>query len=262
VTLIVFYLVGSKATKVGKQLKAKLEDGHHAAGYRNAWQVLCNSFSAFSATILWDALYAPGLGSQKSLSRILRIEQLAYDSDIWCPLSAAVSQGWSRTLVLATLGHFACCMGDTLASELGVLSTTPPILITTLKTVPPGTNGAISILGTLASIAGGLLMGATFATSLLIENTNCRESWIDIFVTLVIYGGFAGFFGSLVDSFLGATLQRTRYVVDSKLILQDHSETPTGSDVKVISGLNVLTNNQVNFLSSVLTAVTLGCMGG
>ncbi|TBU36320.1 integral membrane protein DUF92-domain-containing protein, partial [Dichomitus squalens] len=52
--------------------------------------------------------------------------------------------------------HFACCLGDTLASELGILSRSPPILITTLKRVPPGTNGGLSVLGTLASVGGGL----------------------------------------------------------------------------------------------------------
>jgi uncharacterized membrane protein len=90
-------------------------------------------------------------------------------------------------------------MGDTLASELGILSTTPPILITTFKTVPPGTNGAISRLGILASIFGGLLMGLTLAISVVLENAVCRGQSVDIFVALMGYGAFAGFFGSLVS---------------------------------------------------------------
>lgn len=39
VSLIVFYLVGSRATKVGKALKDTLEEGHEEAGYRDAMQV-------------------------------------------------------------------------------------------------------------------------------------------------------------------------------------------------------------------------------
>ena len=50
---------------------------------------------------------------------------------------------------------------------------------------------------------------------------------------------------SQLDSLMGATIQRTRYSSETKKILQDHSEAPTGSDIKVISGINILTNNQV-----------------
>jgi len=39
VSCIVFYLTGSRATKVGKMLKSMLEAGHKAEGYRNVWQV-------------------------------------------------------------------------------------------------------------------------------------------------------------------------------------------------------------------------------
>ena len=39
VGLIVFYVAGSRATKVGKTIKSKLEDTSDAAGYRTAFQV-------------------------------------------------------------------------------------------------------------------------------------------------------------------------------------------------------------------------------
>lgn len=46
---------------------------------------------------------------------------------------------------------------------------------------------------------------------------------------------------------MGATIQRTRYSSDTKRVLQDHTEPPAGSDIKVISGIDILTNNQVCF---------------
>jgi len=58
---------------------------------------------------------------------------------------------------------------------------------------------------------------------------------------------------------LGATIQRTRYSTATKRVLQDHSKLE-GARVKVISGLNILTNNQVNLVSSIFTALLLGWM--
>ncbi|THG95527.1 hypothetical protein EW026_g6145 [Hermanssonia centrifuga] len=242
VALIVFYLVGSKATKVGKELKARLEEGHQEAGYRNAWQVLCNSFSAFLASLLWSALRP-------------------YDFEQWCP--ATLRSTWSRTLLFVCLGHFACCLGDTLASELGILSTVPPRLITTFKPVPPGTNGGMSLYGTLASAAGGIIMGLTIALSLLLESGSCRREWQAVVFPLLGWGAFAGLFGSFVripphniggsnpnifnvqiDSLMGATIQRTRFSSETKRILTDESPAPKNTEIKVISGLNILTNNQ------------------
>lgn len=96
--------------------------------------------------------------------------------------------------------HFACCLGDTLASELGILSKTPPRLITTLKTVPPGTNGAISKVGTAASIGGGVIMGLTMWCSLLMESAKCRDDWLGIGVELLLWGAFGGGIGSQVKT--------------------------------------------------------------
>lgn len=108
--------------------------------------------------------------------------------------------GFERCLFCCS--HFACCLGDTLASELGILSKSPPILITTLKPVPPGTNGGMSLTGTLASIAGGAIMGVTMAITLLLENESCRTSSINLFMQCVVWGSIAGGFGSMVRTYI------------------------------------------------------------
>ena len=103
VALIVFYLVGSRATKVGKELKAQLEEGHSEAGYRSATQVLCNSLPAFIASIFWSAAYVPGSIASSALSHQITIQE-AYDFDRWCPLTPPNASRHSRTLLFIALG--------------------------------------------------------------------------------------------------------------------------------------------------------------
>ena len=104
VSLIVFYLVGSRATKVGKSIKAKLEDGHQEAGYRSAAQVFCNSASAFVASVIWAGLFTPGSTIGKLIPADLVSQGGDYDPDVLCPLSANLGNGWSRYLLLICLG--------------------------------------------------------------------------------------------------------------------------------------------------------------
>lgn len=260
VTLITFYLLASRATKYGKKRKAQLEEGFQDSGYRTGWQVLCNSIAAFIASIIWSVTFTPNVLPWSLVPSVLHAEGPLYDTESWCPLSASISNGLSRALLFIVLGQFACCLGDTLASELGILSTSRPILITTLKPVPPGTNGAISVGGTLASVVGGCVVGLTLFASLVVENRVCRADWMGILPSLVLWGTAAGVLGSMLDSFLGATIQRTRYSVDSKRVLQDASVPRDKESVKVIGGLNLLTNNQVNLISSVATAVVVALL--
>ncbi|KAG8851035.1 hypothetical protein FRB96_009517 [Tulasnella sp. 330] len=274
VALIVFYLVGSRATKIGKALKSSLEEGHEEAGYRNASQVISNSFTALIAACTWSLFYTPYVFFPSIFWKLIgqttgSLPTSLYNSDVWCAVDPNAYGGQSRKLVFLALGHFACCLGDTLASEIGILSKSNPFLITTFKRVPPGTNGALSALGTTASAAGGLIMGLTFAITLLIENSTCLVSGLNhegftgiiLFVAkLALYGVFAGVVGSGIDSILGATFQETRYSTSSKRILTSDATsvnaTPT-PEIKIISGLNVLTNNQVNIVSSLITALIL-----
>ncbi|KIJ67257.1 hypothetical protein HYDPIDRAFT_84225 [Hydnomerulius pinastri MD-312] len=258
ISLVVFYLLASRATKYGKQRKAQLEQGFQDAGYRTGWQVLCNSLAAFVASIIWSVTFTPSVLPWSLFAHAVDTPRgPIYTSDSWCPLSPTVSSGLSRALIFVTLGQFACCLGDTLASELGILSTSPPILITTLKTVPPGTNGGISVGGTLASAIGGSIVGLTQFGSLIAENSACRAEWTVLLPQLIGWGTAAGIVGSMLDSLLGATVQRTRYSADKRRILQDGSIPEKNEAIKVISGVNVLTNNQVNLISSTVTALVV-----
>jgi uncharacterized membrane protein len=253
VSLILFYFVGSRATKFGKKKKADLEDGHEEAGYRNLRQVLCNSAAAFIASIAWSALYDPHSAASSLLKGHLQPGK-PYAPNEWCALE---SNSWSRALIFATLGQFGCCLGDTLASELGILARSQPRLITTFRVVPPGTNGGVSAWGTFCSVVGGVIMGMAIYSSIMIENAACRQYANDgMLLQLLFWGAFSGGVGSMLDSLLGATVQRTRYSVESKKILQDDSV--ANSATKNISGLNILTNNQINFVSSVAMALIVG----
>ena len=62
-------------------------------------------------------------------------------------------------LTLAYFGAIASANADTWATELGVLSRTPPRLITTGKPVAPGTSGGITWYGTVAALAGSAFIG-------------------------------------------------------------------------------------------------------
>ena len=57
-------------------------------------------------------------------------------------------------------------LADTVASELGMLSPQPPLLITAWRErVRTGVDGGVSLLGTVASIAGGAIIGLCSASA-------------------------------------------------------------------------------------------------
>ncbi len=94
------------------------------------------------------------------------------------------------------VGAIATATADTMASEIGVLS--KPILITNKEQVKPGTDGGVSVLGTVAGLIGALIIGVSaFIVNVTPDITH------SICIAII-----AGMVGCFADSLLGATLER------------------------------------------------------
>ena len=115
-----------------------------------------------------------------------------------------INSGWFASHGIAPIPIFepmlaalAEAAADTVSSEIGQVFGGRPILITTLRRVDPGTDGAISIAGTLAGIVAAAIIAILGA--LMIFPWGASMGWI----------AFAGgVFGLFFDSLLGATIER------------------------------------------------------
>lgn len=101
-------------------------------------------------------------------------------------------------LLTAYICAVSALVADTASSEVGVLSKGKPIMITTFKRVEKGTDGGISPLGIFAGIIASFIIGLI---SFILEIGDFK-----IFIIAIL----AGFIGNLVDSFVGATLERKK----------------------------------------------------
>jgi uncharacterized protein (TIGR00297 family) len=68
------------------------------------------------------------------------------------------SSPWIGLLTLGYVASMATKLSDTSASEVGKAYGRTTYLITTLQPVPRGTEGAVSLEGTIAGIVGSLLL--------------------------------------------------------------------------------------------------------
>jgi uncharacterized protein (TIGR00297 family) len=164
-------LLAHIATRLGRAQKERLNIAEKSGG-REASQVAANLGVA--------ALVSNGL-----------IQSWLADTN-WFAHSTVVPM----PLVVVGLAALAEAAADTVSSELGQVLSTTPRMITTLRKAPPGTDGAISLGGTLAGIAAAGIVS-------LIGAYAVRG---DLVTLLVSFTG--GIFGLFFDSLLGATLER------------------------------------------------------
>lgn len=113
---------------------------------------------------------------------------------------AVAAQPWT---VAAFAGAVAASTADTWATEIGLLSRTPPRLITTGQVVTPGDSGGVTWLGTVAG-TGGAAVIAVLGAALL--HTPTLDVWL------------AGTLAMLVDSLLGAAVERRRRWITNETV--------------------------------------------
>jgi uncharacterized protein (TIGR00297 family) len=173
VPLLAVFLLTYAATKIGRAKKERLGTAESKRG-RNAAQVAANLGVAALASF--------------------PIQAITPDKNLLSALGAVTA--------FAALAALAEAAADTVSSEIGQVLGGQPRLITTLRRVEPGTDGGISLAGTLAGAAAAVLV-ATLGFWAMHGSSGLAGYWVSIGLCA---GG--GIFGLLFDSLLGATLER------------------------------------------------------
>lgn len=178
------------ATRLGRQRKERLGTAEERRG-RNAAQVAANLGVAAIACSEFAQSWMAGCGWIRAANQAPTI------------------------LFAVSLAALAEAAADTVSSEVGQVLSGMPRMITTLRRVEPGTDGAVSLVGTLAGIAASVIVAGIGAWAL----GGGRA--------MFYISAAGGVFGLFFDSLLGATLE----------------------------GRGWLNNDAVNFLSTVSAAL-------
>jgi len=112
-----------------------------------------------------------------------------------CALGVWLLPSWRSFLLLGYVASFSTKLSDTTASEVGKAYGKRTFLITTLQPVERGTEGAVSLEGTLAGVVGSV------AIALLGWGVNLID------LTGVVLCILSAFIATNLESVIGATLQ-------------------------------------------------------
>mmetsp|Transcript_32785 Transcript_32785/g.48107 ORF Transcript_32785/g.48107 Transcript_32785/m.48107 type:complete len:284 (-) Transcript_32785:271-1122(-) len=217
--VILFYQAGSSATKYKAEVKETRDATATTDSSRDASQVLGCSIIA----VVLSIVHAVTCGEEREIDFHLS------------PLESKLACG--------VIAHYATCCADTLASELGILATQNPVLVTNFEKVPPGTNGGVTFSGLLWSAIGGFVIGVGVCVLDFLSGISVGRS-----ITIICFATMCGLIGSFLDSFLGAVFQVTYYDDDKKIVYHESK----GSR-RHICGMNILSNVQVNVVSVLMT---------
>lgn len=158
--LLAFFVLGTGLTKLGYRRKAEQNLAQEKGGRRGARHAFANGATAAG-----------------------------------CALFAATTP-LPEVFALAFAGALATAVADTAGSEVGQLWGRRTFLVTTLRPVPRGTQGAVSLEGTVAGILASVVVAGLGVAGGLFGPLGAA-------VVVV-----AAFLGTLLESVVGATLER------------------------------------------------------
>jgi uncharacterized protein (TIGR00297 family) len=211
VPLLTFFLTSSLLSRLGRAQKLRTALGEVKGATRDAGQVLANGGVAAAIILIYAVVV-----------------------HLW-PIYE------TRRLLMLYLAALATVNADTWATELGALSPGSPRLLSNWRPAPAGTSGAISAMGTLAALAGAVVIPLSV---LWLWNLDA----VEFFAV-----AWAGFVGSFVDSLLGASLQAVyRNPVTGQLTERRRL---AGQPMPRARGLRWVNNDVVNLLASLFGAL-------
>ena len=168
-SLVVFFVLGTATTKLGYAKKAAMGIAQEKGGRRGAKNAFANTLTGVLFAIL------------------------------------AVATPWPELFAIGMVAAFATAACDTCSSEIGQAYGKHHYLVTTFRPVRAGTDGAVSLEGTLGGIAGAAVLAAVaWAVGLL---TPLGAG----IVTL------AAFLGATAESYLGATVEAVK-ALDNEMV--------------------------------------------
>lgn len=180
VLLLTFFILGGSFTKYKFEYKKRKGFSEGKRGIRNYVNVFSNSLPALVLAVMYGVLQ---LSPEKMYLTV--------------------------PITFAYIGSIANATGDTLASEIGTTSKGQTYMITNFKKTRPGQDGGISLLGEAASLFGSAVIGVLAYAFGMVGSLS-----IALLISFV-----GGFIGTNIDSLLGATLQKHRYISNSDVNL-------------------------------------------
>jgi len=229
--MVLFFASSSSFTHYKEKAKARVALEFEKGGVRDFWQVAANGLVPAGLALLY----------------FLQPKEAFY---------------------AAFAASVAAVNADTWATELGILSKSKPLMLTTLKRVPKGTSGAVSRLGLGVALAGSLFI-AFAAAFLAVANNYAAAAFAaspleSLFspqpfgsaVAFALFVALAGFIGSLADSLLGAAVQRMHWCPRCRK-LTEVGVHKCGTKTRFAHGLRWVDNDVVNFLSATAAAAAV-----
>ena len=165
--------------------------------------------------------------------------QVLANGGIFAAAALLAATTGEASLAAAALGALAAATSDTWATEVGTLAGGLPRSIVSLKPLPAGTSGGVTVPGTLASI-----VGASFISSVAYL-TGIGPAPVAVFL-----GGVSG---SLADSLVGATVQERRWCDRCSEATERRIHT-CGIATRIVGGVPGARNDVVNVVCTLVGA--------